>query len=230
MTAIPIVFVVDADVTTRESLGRLIEEAGWRPRTFASAKDFLAQPRVLAPSCLVLDVALPGVSGLDLQRLVADRIDMPTIFYTGCGDVGLTVQAMKAGALEFLPKSSRPDVLAAAIGQALAHSQARLAHAAQLKALRESYASLSRREQEVMALVASGLLNKQVGFELGISEITVKAHRGQVMRKMQADSLAGLVKMAAWLGLPCARLDMPFAPLAEPRRPFATTAAGMLVA
>jgi len=230
MTAIPIVFVVDADVTTRESLGRLIEEAGWRPRTFASAKDFLAQPRVLAPSCLVLDVALPGVSGLDLQRLVADRIDMPTIFFTRCGDVGLTVQAMKAGALEFLPKSSRPDVLAAAIGQALAHSQARLAHAAQLKALRESYASLSRREQEVMALVASGLLNKQVGFELGISEITVKAHRGQVMRKMQADSLAGLVKMAAWLGLPCARLDMPFAPLAEPRRPFATTAAGMLVA
>jgi len=230
MTAIPIVFVVDADVTTRESLGRLIEEAGWRPRTFASAKDFLAQPRVLAPSCLVLDVALPGVSGLDLQRLVADRIDMPTIFYTGCGDVGLTVQAMKAGALEFLPKSSRPELLMAAIGQALAHSQARLAHAAQLKALRESYASLSRREQEVMALVASGLLNKQVGFELGISEITVKAHRGQVMRKMQADSLAGLVKMAAWLGLPCARLDMPFAPLAEPRRPFATTAAGMLVA
>jgi FixJ family two-component response regulator len=230
MTAIPIVFVVDADVTTRESLGRLIEEAGWRPRTFASAKDFLAQPRVLAPSCLVLDVALPGVSGLDLQRLVADRIDMPTVFYTGCGDVGLTVQAMKAGALEFLPKSSRPDVLVAAIGQALAHSQARLAHAAQLKALRESYASLSRREQEVMALVASGLLNKQVGFELGISEITVKAHRGQVMRKMQADSLAGLVKMAAWLGLPCARLDMPFALLAEPRRPFATTAAGMLVA
>jgi FixJ family two-component response regulator len=230
MTAIPIVFVVDADVTTRESLGRLIEEAGWRPRTFASAKDFLAQPRVLAPSCLVLDVALPGVSGLDLQRLVADRIDMPTIFYTGCGDVGLTVQAMKAGALEFLPKSSRPDVLVAAIGQALAHSQARLAHAAQLKALRESYASLSRREQEVMALVASGLLNKQVGFELGISEITVKAHRGQVMRKMQADSLAGLVKMAAWLGLPCARLDLRFAPLAEPWRPLATTAAGMLVA
>jgi FixJ family two-component response regulator len=230
MTAIPIVFVVDADVTARESLERLIEEAGWRPRTFASAKDFLAQPRVLAPSCLVLDVALPGLSGLDLQRLVADRIDMPTIFFTGCGDVGLTVQAMKAGALEFLPKSSRPDVLVAAIGQALAHSQARLAHAAQLKALRESYASLSRREQEVMALVASGLLNKQVGFELGISEITVKAHRGQVMRKMQADSLAGLVKMAAWLGLPCARLDLPFAPLAEPRRPLATTAAGMLVA
>jgi FixJ family two-component response regulator len=230
MTAIPIVFVVDADVTTRESLGRLIEEAGWRPRTFASAKDFLAQPRVLAPSCLVLDVALPGLSGLDLQRLVADRIDMPTIFFTGCGDVGLTVQAMKAGALEFLPKSSRPELLVAAIGQALAHSQARLAHAAQLKALRESYASLSRREQEVMALVASGLLNKQVGFELGISEITVKAHRGQVMRKMQADSLAGLVKMAAWLGLPCARLDLPFAPLAEPWRPLATTAAGMLVA
>src|SRR4029453_1265944 len=200
MTAIPIVFVVDADVTTRESLGRLIEEAGWRPRTFASAKDFLAQPRVLAPSCLVLDVALPGVSGLDLPRLVADRIDMPTVFYTGCGDVGLTVQAMKAGALEFLPKSSRPDVLVAAIRQALAHSQARLAHAAQLKALRESYASLSRREQEVMALVASGLLNKQVGFGLGISEITVKAHRGQVMRKMQADSLAGLVKMADRLG------------------------------
>jgi FixJ family two-component response regulator len=229
MTAIPTVFVVDADVAARKSLERLIDEAGWQARTFASAKEFLAQPRVLAPSCLVLDVALPDLSGLDLQMLVADRIDMPIIFFTGSGDVGLTVQAMKAGALEFLPKSSRPDVLVAAIRQALALSRARQAHAAQLKALRESYASLSRREQEVMALVASGLLNKQVGFELGISEITVKAHRGQVMRKMQADSLAGLVKMAAWLGLPCARLDMPFAPLAEPRRSFGTDAA-MLVA
>jgi len=230
MTAIPIVFVVDADVEARESLERLIEGAGWQPRVFGSAKEFLAQPRVFAPSCLVLDVALPGVSGLDLQQLVADRIDMPILFFTACDDVRLTVQAMKAGALEFLPKSSRPDVLVTAIRQALAHSQTRRADAAQLKALRESYASLSRREQEVMALVASGLLNKQVGFELGISEITVKAHRGQVMRKMQADSLAGLVKMAARLELPSGRLALPFAPLAEPGLSYAPPAGGMLVA
>ena len=230
MTAIPTVFVVDADVAARESMQRLVEGAGWQPRTFGSAREFLAHPRVIAPSCLVLDVALPGLNGLELQKMVADRIDMPVLFFTGCGDVGLSVQAMKAGALEFLPKSSPPDVLVTAIGAALAHSQACLAHAAQLKALRESYASLSRREQEVMALVASGLLNKQVGFELGISEITVKAHRGQVMRKMQADSLAGLVKMAARLGLPSGRLALPFAPLAEPGRSYAPPASGMLVA
>jgi FixJ family two-component response regulator len=199
MTARETVFVVDADAAVRESLEQLISRSGWHPRTFASANEFLAQPRVPAPSCMVLDVALPGLSGLHLQKLVADRTDMPVIFLTGQGDVEMTVQAMKAGALEFLTKPLRPEVLVQAIREALARSQATLAREAAMKSLRESYASLSPREREVMALVVSGLLNKQVGGELGISEITVKAHRGQVMRKMQADSLPALVKMAARL-------------------------------
>jgi FixJ family two-component response regulator len=207
MTARSIVFVVDADVSVRESLQQLIERSGWQPRAFASAREFLAQPRMPAPSCMVLDVALPGLSGLDLQRLVADRVDMPVIFLTGHGDVEMTVQAMKAGALEFLTKPFRPDVLVSAIGDALERSRAILTRQAEMSSLRESYGSLSRREREVMTLVVSGLLNKQVGGELGISEITVKAHRGQVMRKMQADSLAGLVRMAARLGLPPAPPD-----------------------
>ena len=223
MTARPIVFVVDAEVSVRESLELLIDRSGWQPRTFASAKEFLAQPRVPAPTCMVLDVALPGLSGLDLQRLVADRTDMPIIFLTGHGDVATTVQAMKAGALEFLTKPFRPDVLVSAIREALERSGQALAREAAMKSLRESYASLSRREREVMALVVSGLLNKQVGGELGISEITVKAHRGQVMRKMQADSLAALVKMAT-------RLDLPAAWLAGPVRPVAVTAYGQLSA
>jgi FixJ family two-component response regulator len=198
------VFVVDGDAAVRESLERLIEASGWRARTFASAKEFLAQPRVVAPSCMVLDVALPGLSGLDLQMLVADRTDMPVIFLTGQGDVEMTVRAMKAGAVEFLTKPFRPEMLVNAIREALERSRQALAREAALKSLRESYASLSRREREVMTLVVSGLLNKQVGGELGISEITVKAHRGQVMRKMQADSLAGLVRMADRLGVPAA--------------------------
>jgi len=206
MTPRPIVFVVDADVSVRESLERLIDRSGWQPKTFASAPEFLAQPRVPASSCMVLDVALPGLSGLDLQKLVADRTDMPIIFLTGYGDVAMTVQAMKAGAVEFLTKPFRPDVLVSAIREALERSREARAREAAMKSLRESYASLSRREREVMTLVVSGLLNKQVGGELGISEITVKAHRGQVMRKMQADSLAGLVKMAARLDLPDPRL------------------------
>ena len=200
--ATPVVYVVDDDVSVRESLEALIRCAGWEPETFASAQEFLARPRVLAPSCLVLDVTLPGLNGLDLQKRVAvDRIDMPIIFITGYGDVPMTVQAMKAGAVEFLTKPFRDDVLLTAIRNALERSHTALAHEAETRALRDCYASLSRREREVMALVVSGLLNKQVGFELGISEITVKAHRGKVMRKMKAGSLADLVNMAASLRL-----------------------------
>jgi FixJ family two-component response regulator len=198
----PIVFVVDDDVSVREALELRIEAEGWRPETFASAEEFLARPRPLVPSCLVLDVALPDVNGLDLQKRVAvDRSDMPVIFITGHGDVPITVQAMKAGAIEFLTKPFRDDVLVSAIRHALERSQRALAREAKMKALRESYGSLTPREREVMVLVTSGLLNKQVGGELGISEITVKAHRGQVMRKMRADSLPALVNMVANLGL-----------------------------
>ncbi|MGC2648113.1 MAG: response regulator [Candidatus Sulfotelmatobacter sp.] len=196
----PIVFVVDDDVSVRESLELLIRCAGWQPETFPSAQEFLDYPRVLIPNCLVLDISLPGLNGLDLQRLVAgDRTDMPIIFITGLGDVPMTVQAMKAGAVEFLTKPFNDDVLLTAIRAALARSSAALGKDAEMRVLRERYASLSQREQQVMALVVSGLLNKQVGGELGISEITVKAHRGKVMQKMKASSLADLVKMAARL-------------------------------
>lgn len=193
----PVVFVVDDDVSVRESLELLIGCEGWKPETFASAQEFLARPRVLAPSCLVLDVSLPDLNGLDLQkRVAADRFDMPIIFITGYGDVPMTVRAMKAGAVEFLTKPFSDDVLLSAIRQAIERSCAALAHEAEMQALRDCYASLSPREREVMGLVVSGLLNKPVGGELGISEITVKAHRGNVMLKMKADSLADLVKMA----------------------------------
>lgn len=202
LTTKPIVFVVDDDITVRESLKAVIEASGWQAETFASAKEFLARPRPQTPSCLVLDVFLPDFSGLDLQKRVAgDRPDMPVIFITGCGDVSMSVQAMKAGAIEFLTKPFRNDVLMDAVRQALERSRRALEHDAHRKALQESYASLTAREREVMVLVVSGLLNKQVGGELGISEITVKAHRGQVMRKMRADSLPALVNMVAWLGL-----------------------------
>jgi FixJ family two-component response regulator len=200
--ATPIVFIVDDDVSVRESLELLISSAGWQPETFATAQEFLSRPRVLAPSCLVLDVALPDLNGLDLQKRVADdRIDMPIIFITGYGDVPMTVQAMKAGAVEFLTKPFGDDALLSAVRHAIERSHTALAHEAEIRALRDRHASLSRREREVMALVASGLMNKQVGGELGISEITVKAHRGKVMRKMEADSLADLVTVAARLRL-----------------------------
>ena len=202
----PIVFVVDDDISVRESLESLIRTEGWQPETFASAHEFLARPRSYVPTCLVLDVSLPGLNGLDLQKRVAiERIEMPIIFITGHGDVPMTVQAMKAGAVEFLTKPFGEDVLLSAIRHALERSRTALAEEAEMLVLREHYASLSPREREVMALVVSGLLNKQVGGELGISEITVKAHRGQVMQKMKADSLADLVRMAARLRLVPAR-------------------------
>ena len=198
----PDVFVVDDDVSVRESLEALIRQAGWQAKTFASAREFLAHPRGLAPSCLVLDVSLPDLNGLELQsRVAAGRIDMPIIFITGHGDVPMTVQAMKAGAVDFLTKPFSDDVLLAAIETAIERSETLLEQEVEKQSLKDRHVLLSRREQEVMTLVVSGLMNKQVGGKLGISEITVKAHRGQVMRKMQARSLADLVKMAAGLGL-----------------------------
>jgi FixJ family two-component response regulator len=196
-----IVFVVDDDVSVRESLELLIKAAGWQPETFASAQAFLARPRPTVPCCLVLDVTLPGLSGLELQQRLVERRDMPIIFITGHGDVPMSVQAMKAGAVEFLTKPFTNDVLLDAIGGAIKRSRTAVRQEAELRVLWSAYASLTPREREVMALVVSGLLNKQVGGELGISEITVKAHRGQVMRKMKADSLPELVTMAARLGL-----------------------------
>ena len=197
----PIVFVVDDDISVRESLELLITSAGWRPETFASAQEFLSRPRAGVPCCVVLDVRIPGLNGLELQQQLGERADMPIIFITGYGDVPMTVRAMKAGAVEFLTKPFNDDVLLEAIRQAIERSRAALRQESEMQTLRTCYSSLTPREREVMALVVSGLLNKQVGGELGISEITVKAHRGQVMRKMKADSLPDLVTMAARLGL-----------------------------
>jgi FixJ family two-component response regulator len=197
----PIVFVVDDDISVRESLELLIKSAGWKPETFESPREFLSRQRATVPCCLVLDVSLPGLNGLELQQQLAERTEMPIIFITGYGDVPMSVRAMKAGAVEFLTKPFKDDVLIEAIRAAIERSSAALRRDEEMRSLRESYASLTPREREVMALVCAGLLNKQVGGELGISEITVKAHRGQMMRKMKADSLPDLVTMAAKLGL-----------------------------
>jgi FixJ family two-component response regulator len=196
-----VVFVVDDDVSVRESLKLLLQTSGWQSETFGSADDFLSRRRATVPCCLVLDVGLPGLNGLELQEQLAQRTEMPIIFITGHGDVPMTVRAMKAGAIEFLTKPFKDDVLLEAIRAAIERSRRALREESEMQVLRDRHASLTAREREVMVLVVSGLLNKQVGDELGISEITVKAHRGQVMRKMKADSLPELVTMAARLGL-----------------------------
>jgi FixJ family two-component response regulator len=199
---LPIVFVVDDDISVRESLELMISSAGWRPETFSSAQGFLSYPRVQAPSCLILDVNLPDLNGLELQvRVAGDRTDMPIIFITGYGDVPTSVRAMKAGAVEFLTKPFSDDALLEAIRNAIEHSRALLDRAVEVQVIADRYRLLSRREREVMSLVTTGRLNKQVAFDLGISEITVKAHRGRVMRKMQAGSLVDLAAMAAKLSL-----------------------------
>ncbi|MGA9062215.1 MAG: response regulator [Terracidiphilus sp.] len=198
----PSVFIVDGDRAVCESLALLIACEGWRPETFTSAEEFLCRPLELVPSCLMLDVSLPGISGLELQkRVAAERPDIPIIFISTKSDVPTTVQAMKAGAVEFFTKPFRDEELLGAIREALKRSRVAIAQEKENRALKARYASLSFRERQVMALVSSGLLNKQVGSELGISEITVKAHRGQVMHKMRAASLADLVKMAARLSV-----------------------------
>jgi Response regulator len=196
----PIVFVVDDDVSVRESLESLFHSVGWQVEVFASAQEFLARPPVLAPSCLVLDVSLPDLSGLALQkRLVGERADMPVVILTGYGDVPMAVEAMKAGALEFLTKPVGAAELLDAVGRGFERSSMLLAQDAELHALEMRHAVLTRRQREVMALVVAGRPNKQVAHELGISEVTVKAHRGTVMRRMHAESLAELVLMNARL-------------------------------
>lgn len=196
----PIVFVVDGDNSVRQSLDSLIRSEGWQPETFQSAREFLRRPRPLVPSCLILNPSLPDINGLELQKAIArERSDMPIIFLSSYGDIATTVRAMKAGAVDFLVQPFKNEVLVGVICESLERSRAALEREMSIRNLRNCYASLTPRERQVMALVVAGLLNKQVGGELGISEITVKAHRGQVMHKMKANSLADLVRMAASL-------------------------------
>jgi len=198
----PTVYIVDDDVSVRESLEALICEAGWQPAVFSSAQDFLSHHHTAGPCCLILDVSLPDLNGLELQRQIgAEREDMPIIFITGYGDIPMSVHAIKAGALEFLTKPLGDEVLLNAVRDALQRSALALDVAADLQILRDRYASLSGREREVLALVVIGLMNKQVASELGISEVTVKAHRGRMMQKMKARSLADLVNIASRLGI-----------------------------
>jgi len=202
LSASSVVFIVDDDVSVRESLESMVRQAGWNPKTYSTAQEFLDRQKESVPSCLVLDVSLPGLSGLELQRQIVDeRSAMPIIFITGYGDVPMTVRAMKAGAMEFLTKPFSDEVLLSAIEQALERSRVALNRDVEIRALQKAYLSLTPREQQVMSLVVSGMLNKQIGGELGISEVTVKAHRGRVMEKMTAGSLADLVKMATRLRL-----------------------------
>lgn len=206
----PVVFVVDDDISIRESLEALIEWAGWEPQTFGSAQEFLTAPRRSVPSCLVLDVSLPGLTGLELQNVIStDQKDLPIIFITGHGDIPMSVKAMKAGAVEFLTKPIDDEALLNAIQHAIERSKVALESEIETEKLRGRYESLTPREREILLLVVSGLLNKQIGMKLGISEITVKAHRGKLMQKMKADSLADLVRMS---------VDLRLAPAGNPWR------------